>query len=84
MDCRVLLTVSTLLEVRKLCWREFAVSLAHFSGGGGYRMRRPFGSTARAQHKGQYARDDSHTSHAIMIIIIMPAKQVFRLSRNVG
>ena len=39
-----------LLEVGKLFWREFALSLAHFCGGGGSRVWKPFDSTAQRQY----------------------------------
>lgn len=44
------LTIGMLLEVRELFWREFALCLAHISGGGGCRVQKPFDSTAQSQY----------------------------------
>ena len=39
------------LEVRELCWREFALRLAHFSCGGRCRVQKPFDSKTQGRYK---------------------------------
>jgi len=46
----VSLTVSVLLKVGELFWREFALGFAHSCGSGGCRVQKPFDSTAQRQY----------------------------------